>query len=57
VNWTVKWFRPEGGKTAREIGREIAELLVQGLLAAGAEPLPPPPESVQAVRPQEERKA
>jgi AcrR family transcriptional regulator len=32
VNWTVKWFRPEGGKTAREIGRELADLLVRGLL-------------------------
>lgn len=33
VNWTVKWFRPDGGKTAREIGRELADLLVRGLLA------------------------
>ena len=33
VNWTVKWFRPDGGKNAREIGRECAELLVRGLLA------------------------
>lgn len=33
VNWTVKWFRPEGGKSAAEIGRECAELLVRGLLA------------------------
>jgi AcrR family transcriptional regulator len=57
VNWTVKWFRPEGGKSAREIGREAAALLVLGLLAPGVEPLPPPPESVQAVRPPEERKA
>ena len=37
VNWTVKWFRPEGRKTAREIGREQAELLVRGVLAAGIE--------------------
>jgi AcrR family transcriptional regulator len=33
INWTVKWFRPDGGKTAREIGRECAELLVRGLAA------------------------
>ena len=33
VNWTVKWFRPDGGKTAREIGRECADLLVRGLMA------------------------
>jgi Tetracyclin repressor-like, C-terminal domain len=37
VNWTVKWFRPEGRKTAREIGREQAELLVRGVLAVGVE--------------------
>src|SRR5919206_103711 len=37
VNWTVKWFRPGGGKTAGEIGRECAELLVRGLLAPGVE--------------------
>lgn len=35
VNWTVKWFRPGGGKSAREIGRECAELLVRGLLPLG----------------------
>jgi hypothetical protein len=33
VNWTVKWFRPDGPKTAREIGREMAGLLARGLLA------------------------
>lgn len=35
VNWTVKWFRPDGRKSAREIGREQAELLVRGLMAEG----------------------
>lgn len=33
VNWTVKWFRPAGGKSAREIGRQIAETMVRGLKA------------------------
>jgi AcrR family transcriptional regulator len=37
ANWSVKWFRPGGGKTAREIGRDMADLLVQGLLAPGEE--------------------
>jgi len=37
VNWTVKWFRPDGGKSARQIGRECAELLVRGLLAPGVD--------------------
>ncbi|HEX5714530.1 MAG TPA: TetR/AcrR family transcriptional regulator [Thermoanaerobaculia bacterium] len=31
VNWTVKWFRPEGGKSAREIGRQIAGMMVRSL--------------------------
>jgi AcrR family transcriptional regulator len=31
VNWTVKWFRPEGGKSAREIGRQIADMMVRSL--------------------------
>ena len=35
VNWTVKWFRPDGPRTASAIGREFAELLVRGLLAPG----------------------
>ncbi len=44
VNWTVKWFRPEGQKTALMIGRECAELLVRGLMANGVEPdFPQPP--------------
>ena len=37
VNWTVKWFRPDGAKSARQIGREQAELLVRGVLAPGVE--------------------
>ncbi len=35
VNWTVKWFRPEGGKRAERSAREHADLLVRGLLAPG----------------------
>lgn len=36
ANWSVKWFRPDGGKTAREIGRDMADLLVRGLLTPDA---------------------
>lgn len=36
VNWTVKWFRPGGGKSATVIGEQCALHLVQGLLVAGA---------------------
>lgn len=35
MNWTVKWFRPIGGRTAREIGEEFAATLVRGLLPDG----------------------
>jgi AcrR family transcriptional regulator len=37
ANWTVKWFRPEGTRSAREIAESFAEHLVRGLLASGAE--------------------
>lgn len=33
LNWTVKWFRADGDKSAGAIGEEIGALLVRGLLA------------------------
>lgn len=33
LNWTVKWFRSDGRRTAGSIGREFGDLLVGGLLA------------------------
>lgn len=38
VNWTVKWYRPEGELAAGDIGRSFADILVRGLLAPGVEP-------------------
>ncbi len=35
VNWTVKWYWPGGGRSARQIGHDFAEHLVRGLLADG----------------------
>jgi AcrR family transcriptional regulator len=35
LNWTVKWFQPDGRKSAAEVGREFADLLLRGLLAGG----------------------
>ncbi len=35
LNWTARWFRPGGAKSAREIGEEAAALLVAGLMAPG----------------------
>lgn len=32
VNWTVKWFRPSGRKSARQVGEDFADVLVGGLL-------------------------
>lgn len=35
VNWTVRWFRNDGKKSAREVGESFARHLVRGLLAEG----------------------
>jgi TetR/AcrR family transcriptional regulator, cholesterol catabolism regulator len=35
LNWTAQWYRPGGGRSARELGEEMADLLVRGLLADG----------------------
>ncbi len=31
LNWTVKWFRQDGGKSAKQIGTDFADLLIGGL--------------------------
>lgn len=31
--WLVRWYRPDGGKKAREIAREYAELVLYGVAA------------------------
>ena len=33
LNWTVRWFRPDGAQSPDEVGREFARYLVRGLLA------------------------
>ncbi|MEU0482583.1 TetR/AcrR family transcriptional regulator [Streptosporangium sp. NPDC006013] len=33
VNWSHRWFRPEGSVTAREVGDAFAEIVLKGLLA------------------------
>lgn len=37
VNWTVKWYRPAGRRSATDVGEAFAEQLVRGLLAPGTE--------------------
>jgi len=34
LNWTVKWFSPDGARTAAEVGAEFAELFLSGLRKA-----------------------
>ncbi|MFQ5527832.1 MAG: TetR/AcrR family transcriptional regulator [Thermoanaerobaculia bacterium] len=36
LNWTVKWFRQDGKKSASEIGSEFADLLVGGLTSTAS---------------------
>jgi AcrR family transcriptional regulator len=36
LNWTVKWFSPDGRKAAAEVGAEFADLLLAGLLRRAA---------------------
>jgi len=33
VNWTARWFRPEGRQTARAVAESMADYLVRGLVA------------------------
>lgn len=37
LNWTVKWYRSGGDKSAKEIGSEFADLLVGGLAPTPSE--------------------
>lgn len=34
-NWTARWFRPDGPRSAAAIGEDFAGLLIRGLLADG----------------------
>jgi AcrR family transcriptional regulator len=34
VNWTARWYRPDGARSVAEIARSLSEYLVRGLLAA-----------------------
>jgi AcrR family transcriptional regulator len=31
LNWTIKWYRPDGGQSAANIAREFADYLIKGL--------------------------
>jgi len=34
VNWTARWFRPEGSHSVAQIAQSLSEYLVRGLMAA-----------------------
>jgi len=38
INWTVRWFSPQGPLSAQEIGEAFADYLVRGLRADQADP-------------------
>jgi AcrR family transcriptional regulator len=43
MNWTARWFRPDGPRTAARVAQELSDYLVRGLgadLAALASPVP-----------------
>ena len=41
ANWTARWFRPDGPRTAGEVARQLAAFLVRGLSAgSGGESRP-----------------
>ena len=31
INWTIKWYRPDGAQSAAKIAREFADYLIKGL--------------------------
>ena len=33
VNWTARWYRPEGPQTVAQIARSLSDYLVRGLAA------------------------
>jgi AcrR family transcriptional regulator len=35
TNWTVRWLRPTGPRSAHSLGLELAEMIVRGLLVEG----------------------
>jgi AcrR family transcriptional regulator len=38
LNWTVKWYRRDGARSPRQIGEELADLLLGGLAEPTAAP-------------------
>jgi TetR/AcrR family transcriptional regulator, cholesterol catabolism regulator len=41
VNWTAQWYHPGGDRSPRQLGEQLAELLLRGVLAEGRRLQPP----------------
>jgi TetR/AcrR family transcriptional regulator, cholesterol catabolism regulator len=46
-NWLAQWYRPGGRLSAREIGSQFADLMLEGLLSPSSSRIPAHPESRQ----------
>ena len=42
LNWTVKWYDPQGAQSPRDFAFDLAELLVAGLVLSGRSTRPSP---------------
>jgi AcrR family transcriptional regulator len=49
LNWSVKWYRPQGKKSAVHIGEEFADYLVGGLLVESQALTQPSPDDIAQV--------
>lgn len=38
INWTARWFRPEGRRSSTAVAEALADYLMRGLLPAAADP-------------------
>ena len=50
ANWTARWFRPEGPRSAAAVANALADYLVRGLIADDAGLAASPPTSVARAR-------
>ena len=41
LNWTAQWYHPDGDTSPRQLGEQLAELLLRGVLADGVRLQPP----------------
>jgi len=42
LNWTVRWYRPQGPASVKTVARDLMDFLIGGLTAAGTTPAADP---------------